>query len=86
MRFAEMPYQRPDPKAIVAQAQALTKRLKDAGSYEEAHAVFLEYEEKTKAVSTTAILAYVRQSIDTRDPYYNGEKAPVCKKPALFLR
>ena len=75
MRFAEMPYQRPDPKAIVAQAQALTKRLKDAGSYEEAHAVFLEYEEKTKAVSTTAILAYVRQSIDTRDPYYNGEKA-----------
>ncbi|MBO4885394.1 MAG: M3 family oligoendopeptidase [Clostridia bacterium] len=74
MKFSEMPYQRPYPKAVIAQIQDLTQRLKDAGSYEEARAVFLEYEEKGKVVDTTATLAYIRQSIDTRDEFYNGEK------------
>ena len=74
MKFSEMPYKRPDPKAVIAEIQDYTRRLKDARSYEEARAVFLEYEEAEKAVDTTASLAYIRQSIDTRDEFYNEEK------------
>ncbi len=74
MKFSEMPYERPDPQAVIAEIQALTESLKAARSYEEARAVFLEYEEKGKIVDTTATLAYIRQSIDTRDAFYNEEK------------
>ena len=74
MKFSEIPYQRPDPEKVIAELKTLTRRLKDAQSYEEARAVFLEYEEKGKTVSTQSSLAYIRQSIDTRDEFYNAEK------------
>ena len=75
MKFSEMPYKRPEPEVVIQAVKDLTGRLKNAGSYEEARAVFLEYEEKEKAVDTMGTLAYIRQSIDTRDAFYNGEKA-----------
>ena len=53
MKFSEMPYQRPDTDAVIREIQDLTARLKNAQSYEEARGVFLEYEEKSKAVDTT---------------------------------
>ena len=77
MKFREMPYKRPDPDAVITEIRNLTERLRRAQSYGEARAVFLEYEEKDKAVSTTAALAYIRQSIDTRDEFYGEEKARI---------
>ena len=74
MKFAEMPYKRPDPETLIAEAKELTERLKNAQSYEEARAVFLEREERSKIVNTAATLAYIRQSIDTRDEFYRKEK------------
>ncbi len=74
MKFSEMPYKRPDPEALKNELQGLTQRLKSAESYAEARAVFLEKEEKEKAPDTTATLAYIRQSIDTRDEFYSAEK------------
>ena len=67
MKFSEMPYKRPDPEMIIAQCKEGTEKLKNAKSYEEARKVFLEVEERSKIVETTATLAYIRQSIDTRD-------------------
>ena len=75
MKFSEMPYKRPDPEAVIAAIRSLTKRLESAQSYEEARAVCLEHEEAEKSVSTMGALAYIRQSIDTRDAFYNQEKA-----------
>ncbi len=74
MKFSEMPYKRPDPEQIKRSFRDYTEQLKNAKSYEEAKAVFLAYEEWYKIDSTTSTLAYVRQSIDTRDEFYNGEK------------
>ena len=74
MKFSEMPYKRPDPEAIKRSFGKYTEQLKNAKSYEEAKAVFLAYEEWYKIDSTTSTLAYVRQSIDTRDEFYNDEK------------
>ena len=73
MRFSELPYERPDPEEVKAKAAELTGRLRNAGSYAEARAVFLEKEEVNKPVETAATLAYVRHSIDTRDDFYDGE-------------
>ncbi len=74
MKFKEMPYKRPDPETLIRQQQDWTERLKNAGTYEEAKAVFLEKEEQEKDGWTMAALAYIRQSIDTRDEFYNAEK------------
>ena len=75
MKYSEMPYKRPDPEAVINKTKELTARLKNAKSYEEAREVFLTFEEDGKDVTTTAMLAYTRQSIDTRDKFYNEEKA-----------
>ena len=74
MKFSEMPYKRPDPERIKKELQSYTERLRNAKSYEEARAAFLECEEWGKADDTTATLAYIRQSIDTRDEFYSEEK------------
>ena len=73
MKFSEMPYKRPDTEAAKAELAALTEKLKNAASYDEARAIFLEKEEMEKEVSTMSTLAYVRHSIDTRDEFYDGE-------------
>lgn len=75
MKFSEMKYTRPDPKTVIAEMQAFTERMKNAGSYEQARAVFLEEEEWNKQVETMSTLAYIRHSIDTRDQFYDGEIA-----------
>ena len=73
MKFSEMPYERPDLDKVKRELGALTARLKAAKSYEEARAVFLEKEAAERHVDTLATLASIRNSIDTRDEFYDGE-------------
>ena len=73
MKFSEMPYERPSLEAVKSQLSGLTARLKAAESYAEAKAVFLEKEEAGRHVETLATLAQVRNTIDTRDQFYDGE-------------
>ena len=40
MKFKEMPYERPDVEQVKKELAALTERLKNAASYEEARAAF----------------------------------------------
>ena len=74
MKFSEMPYTRPDAEAVKQECAELIRRLKNAESYAQAHAVFMDYEQANKVVGTAASLVYIRQSIDTRDPFYKEEK------------
>ncbi len=73
MRFSQMPYQRPDLEAVKERLSQLTARLKEAAGYDEAKAVFLEKEEADRRVGTQATLAQIRNTIDTRDEFYDGE-------------
>ena len=73
MKFSEMPYERPDLEAVKSQLSDFTARLKAADSYDGAKAVFLEKEEADKHVETMATLAQVRNTIDTRDEFYDEE-------------
>ena len=74
MKFSEMPYVRPDPEEIKKQTAEYTEKLKNARNYKEARAVFLAYQEEYKKQDTMITLVYIRQSIDTRDAFYNAEK------------
>ena len=74
MKFSEMPYARPDTETVKKQLTELTERLKNAGTYEEAKAAFLEEQKASLAVETQATLASIRHSIDTRDTFYDEEE------------
>ena len=73
MKFNEMPYTRPDMEAAKTLAADLTARLREAADYATAKAVFLEYQQAQKHLMTLTTLAEVRQSIDTRDEFYDAE-------------
>ena len=75
MKFADMPYTRPDADATKATLRELTARLRAAQTYEEARALFLEKDRQGKLIETMNSLAYVRHSIDTRDEFYDDEIA-----------
>ena len=74
MKFSEMPYVRPDAEALKKELTALTERLKNAATYEEAREAFLEEQKVSRSMETQATLASVRHSIDTRDAFYDGEE------------
>lgn len=73
MKFSEMPYARPDLDAVKQQFADLRTRLENAKSYAEAREIFLEEETLNKHVDTAAQLASVRNSIDTRNKFYDEE-------------
>ena len=73
MKFNEMPYARPDMEAAKTLTAELTARLREAPDYAAAKAVFLEYQEEQKHIFTHCTLAEIRQSIDTRDEFYDAE-------------
>ena len=57
LKFREMPYERPDGEALKTSMRTLTEKLRAAGSYEAAKAVFLEKETLSKHIQTLATLA-----------------------------
>ena len=75
MKFSQMPYTRPDSQEVKAMYGALIQQFKSAKTFQEAHDVFLEYEQKNKLVETASTLVYIRQSIDTKDAFYKEEKS-----------
>lgn len=73
LKLREMPYERPDGEALKTSMRTLTEKLRAAGSYDAAKAVFLEKETLSKHIQTLATLAQVRHAIDTRDKFYDEE-------------
>lgn len=73
MKFSQMPYSRPDLEQVKNDFKSLNERLANAKSYAEAKAVFLECEGFKKKLYTLSTLASVRNTIDTRDKFYDEE-------------
>lgn len=73
MKFREMPYKRPDIDQVKKTLTELTGELKAAESYEQAKAVFLKMQEEQKHISTASTICSIRNSIDTRDEFYDSE-------------
>ncbi len=74
MKFSEMPYERVDLEALGKQLDELTEKVKSATTAEEVIEAYREQERISKHLNTMASLAYVRNSIDTRDEFYDKEQ------------
>ena len=75
MKFSEMPYHRPDLDAVEKQYQELTARFTKSGSAREQYELILEHEKLSKEFETLSTIAYIRNSINTLDKYYEAEQA-----------
>ena len=73
MKFAEMPYRRPDTDKIRKQYEEIAKKFAESGSAEDQYRLILEYEKIYADFITMFEIGYIRNSIDTTDPYYEGE-------------
>lgn len=74
MKFSQMPYERPELETFKSKMSELTEKLRNAASYEEARALFIEKEKLEGHVTTLATLVSIRHSIDTRDEFYLNEQ------------
>lgn len=75
MKFPDMPYKRPDYQQVFRELDALTARLKAAGTVQEQAAIYKEQEALLGHVSTQATICSIRNSVDTRDAFYEKEQA-----------
>ena len=74
MKFTEMPYKRPDGAKLMEETERLAEKVRDAGSADEILALIREYDRMSEEFSTQYNIAYIRNTIDTRDEFYDAEK------------
>ena len=73
MKFSQMPYKRPEYKDINTKLKGLLTRFKNAKSLEECLTVYKEYDDYLSEFDTTATIAFIRNSLDTTDEFYDKE-------------
>ena len=84
-KFSELEYVRPDIADFGKAIQEATARLEAAENYEQARSVYFELQEMETAVDTMATLASIRNTIDTRDAFYEEEMKWIRKEHAQLI-
>ena len=72
-KFSELVYTRPDIAALADSIRAYTAALTKARSFEETRDLFLSHTAKMSEFFTMNTIASVRNTIDTRDAFYEAE-------------
>lgn len=75
MKFSEMPYKRPDLGEIKQKYAQITEQFSKSSSAKEQYQLILKHEKLSSSYETMATIAYIRNSINTTDPYYEAEMA-----------
>ncbi len=73
MKFSKMPYTRPDINAIRAELDTIIDAFDGAQSADEQIALYKKADAIKQHTFTTATVASVRHTIDTRDEFYTAE-------------
>ena len=71
--FRQMTYERPDMEAVTACYRNAAQQLRSASAYPEARKAFFDLQDTMLQVETMFSLAYVRNTIDTTDAFYEAE-------------
>ncbi len=73
MKFKDIEYKRPDLEAAAEKLKELAKGLREAKSYAELRELYLAHDQAEGDVSDMITVAHVRSTINTADPFYEGE-------------
>ncbi|MBR0223217.1 MAG: hypothetical protein IJL93_02970, partial [Bacteroidales bacterium] len=71
--FKDLRYERPDLKRFKREVNLLLARFKAAGSFSEADAAFLEMQHLLEKVYTQNTIAFIRNTMNMKDPFYDAE-------------
>jgi len=74
MKFSEMKYEKLEVKDIIEKISSLNEQFNNVTTKDEVLTVYKEYDEYSKYVSSMRSLAYIRNTIDTKDEYYAEQK------------
>lgn len=74
MKFSEYPYSRPDIPALKRELHEAAEAIRAAASAQEQIALYDAATEKSLEANSLASLAYVRNTINTADEFYDGER------------
>ncbi|MBO4423395.1 MAG: M3 family oligoendopeptidase [Clostridia bacterium] len=74
MKFSEMPYERPNGKELMERTEALAERIKNASGADGIIEIIKEYDKIRCGFFTQMEIAYIRNTVDTRDEFYDNEK------------
>ncbi|MDE6104235.1 MAG: M3 family oligoendopeptidase [Clostridia bacterium] len=72
-KFSEIKYARPDMEKLRAELKSYIKSFKSAKSFEEADALFLNYEKSFEHFDTMRTVAHIRNTADMNDKFYEAE-------------
>ena len=72
-KFKDLKYTRPDLEAEQAFLAAQTEKVKNAGSADRVYEILMENDRHGNELYTTQTLAYIRNTLDTADPFYEAE-------------
>ena len=73
IRFSDIPYERPDIEALKAAREEAIRTVSEAKTAEEVKKAYFAIQEKELEAETLFSIAYVRNTIDTADPFYEEE-------------
>ena len=74
MKFSEIPYTRPDVETLNARLSACADRIAKAENVKEQIAAFDQATELNQRYQTDSAVAEIRNSINTADAFYEGER------------
>lgn len=72
-RFKDLPYVRPDFAKVKTELAAITEKMKNATSYEEAKAAYFDFESIMSDLRDAYTIVSIRHTVDTRDKFYDDE-------------
>ena len=75
MKFKDMKYERISVEEIAKEEKELIQAFKEAKSFEEADQIFLKQNALDGHVNSMQVLASIRHSINTEDPFYDAEES-----------
>ena len=72
-KFKDLEYKRPDKAALVKEFKGYLKRFKEAKSFDEANEAMLAWEKVTDKVTTQAVIASIRNTMNMKDEFYDHD-------------
>ena len=84
MKFSEMKYERPMIGEIREKGEKIREAFVNAERFEECDRALMEWDRMIAHVDTMMSLAYVRNSINTADPFYEAEVEYIDEISPLF--
>ena len=73
IRFSEIEYVRPDIEALKTLLTEATKKVREATSSGEIRDAYYAVQESENAIDSMYTVAHIRNTINTADPFYDGE-------------